>query len=376
MTPPLTGSAAGAQSALELAVAAVRVLTLGYAGVLILQNTPEYVRPGLGYLVLATMGIWTVAAIALYRRLGPRLPLLVADLAVAVTLVLATVLVETPERIAAGAPTLPVSWAAAPVLAWALARGPWGGLGAAGVVGAADLLESRHLSHHTVNNIVLLLMAGLVVGWISRLLVLVERSQSEAAAVRAAAAERERLARSIHDGVLQVLTLVARRTRGLPGELGELGLLASEQEAAVRSLVAGPPRLAGDGLVDLRDVLGGVARPNVTVSVPAAPVLLPAHAAEEVTAATRAALDNVERHVGASAPAWVLVEDEDGEVCVSIRDDGPGMRATRPEEAAADGRLGIAQSMRGRLAALGGEVGIRSAPGEGTEVELRVPRPR
>ena len=44
------------------------------------------------------------------------------------------------------------------------------------------------------------------------------------------------------------------------------------------------------------------------------------------------------------------------------------------EEAAADGRLGISQAIRGRIRDLGGSVGITSAPGTGTEVRLHVPR--
>jgi signal transduction histidine kinase len=50
------------------------------------------------------------------------------------------------------------------------------------------------------------------------------------------------------------------------------------------------------------------------------------------------------------------------------------MAPGRLAEAAADGRLGVAQSIQGRLRDLGGTAVITSAPGEGTEVELRVPR--
>ena len=52
-------------------------------------------------------------------------------------------------------------------------------------------------------------------------------------------AERARLARAVHDGVLQVLTLVQRRGTELGGEAAELGRLAGEQEAALRALVQG-----------------------------------------------------------------------------------------------------------------------------------------
>jgi signal transduction histidine kinase len=61
-------------------------------------------------------------------------------------------------------------------------------------------------------------------------------------------------------------------------------------------------------------------------------------------------------------------------MCVTIRDDGPGFPDGRLAEAAAAGRLGVSHSIRGRLRELGGSATISSFPGEGTEVELRLPR--
>lgn len=59
---------------------------------------------------------------------------------------------------------------------------------------------------------------------------------------------------------------------------------------------------------------------------------------------------------------------------VSIRDDGPGFAPGRLAEARAAGRLGVVQSIEGRLRDLGGTASFHSAPGEGVEVELTVPR--
>ncbi|PSK58273.1 hypothetical protein B0E53_06965 [Micromonospora sp. MH33] len=108
------------------------------------------------------------------------------------------------------------------------------------------------------------------------------------------------------------------------------------------------------------------------VAAPATPVPLPGPVAGELAAAVGAALDNVTRHAGGRA--WVLIEDEGETVTVSVRDEGPGIPDGRLAEAAAQGRLGVAQSIRGRVADLGGEVRIVSAPGTGTEIELTVPR--
>jgi signal transduction histidine kinase len=83
-------------------------------------------------------------------------------------------------------------------------------------------------------------------------------------------------------------------------------------------------------------------------------------------------VDNALRHGGGRC--WVLVEETPEEVVVSVRDDGPGMPADRLEAAATEGRMGVAQSIEGRVRDLGGTVQIDSASGRGTEVELHVPR--
>ena len=111
----------------------------------------------------------------------------------------------------------------------------------------------------------------------------------------------------------------------------------------------------------------------MTVSTPATPVVLAAARAREVAAAVGAALANVAAHAGEAARAWVLLEDEGHELVVSVRDDGRGFEPDRLAEARAEGRLGVASSIEGRVRELGGTMAVESAPGAGTEVELRVP---
>ncbi|SFN19572.1 MULTISPECIES: MacS family sensor histidine kinase [Actinomadura] len=376
----------GLETALWRAVAVYRGLALCYAAVVIAMNSGEYAHPLGGWAVLAVMAVWTGYAVFAFsdpRRRGR--PLLAADLAVAAGCVLATAWVETPANIAAGRPTLPVSWVAAAVLTWAVAGGRRRGIAAALVLAAANLLvhvfagTSGGIGTTTFNGIVLLFLAGLVVGHVVRLALDAEARLARAVELESATRERERLARRIHDSVLQVLAMVQRRGGELGGEAAELGRLAGEQEAALRSLIGAgpaapaPARPGGD--TDLRPLLTGHASTSVTVSTPATEVRLPAHAAREIEAAVAAALDNVRRHCGAGARAWVLLEDGHGGVTVSVRDDGPGMPAGRLEEAAAGGRLGVAQSIRGRIADLGGTVTVFTAEGEGTEIEMTVPRP-
>jgi signal transduction histidine kinase len=357
------------------AVGVYRVVTLVYAGVLIFGNYERYGHPAGAILVLGAMAGWSALTTVAYARSPTRRAWLVAtDVAVAAVLVIATRSVETIARIDHGAPTLPVSWVAASVLACAVAGGPWAGLAGAAAVSASDVFERRALPPNTINGIVLLLIAGVVGGHVVRLLLRAEATAERAARLEAATAERERLARDIHDSVLQVLALVSMRGHELGGEAADLGKLAGEQEKALRSLVAVAPSPPHPGQTDLRTLLEPFAGEQVTISCPATAVSLPDATARAVAAATGEALDNVRRHAGPDARAWVLLEDDGEAVTVSVRDDGTGFASSRLAQAVRNGRIGVAQSIVGRIHGVGGEAEVISKPGRGTEVELRVPR--
>jgi signal transduction histidine kinase len=226
-----------------------------------------------------------------------------------------------------------------------------------------------------VRDAVLLMGIGFVIGMTSESARRASAQLAQALRTEAATAERERLARSIHDGVLQVLARVRKRGAELGGEAAELAGLAGEQEIALRALVAAAPaESTTGGEVDLRAGLQILATPAVQVSVPATQVMLCSETAGELLAVVRQALSNVERHAGPGARAWVLLEDLGSAVVVSVRDDGPGIAEGRLADAAAEGRLGVAQSMRGRVAALGGTLVLETGPDEGTEWEIRISR--
>jgi signal transduction histidine kinase len=376
------------ETTLFRALAVLRGIVLVYAVVLNLARWDEFEHPvGAGLVVLglvAWSGFVTWAYDDPRRR---RTPLFVADLMVAVAALLCTPLVESQAMLERHASTIPSFWVMAPVLAWAVARGWVGGVVAAAVVSVCDLSVRLEVTGTTWGNIFLLLLAAGVVGYsTSRLR---EATEARAAAERIAATmqERARLARVVHDGVLQVLALVQRRGLEAGGDVAELGRLAGEQEVALRALVqgdiaalgagpAGRPAAgaAAGGQVDLVERLLPLATRSVTVSGPGGAVPLPAHVAEELTAVVRACLDNVDRHVGEGAPAWVLVEDLGGTVVVTVRDEGPGIAEGRLEAAAREGRLGVRESVRGRIADLGGTAVLVTGPGQGAEWELSVPR--
>ncbi|WP_330186370.1 ATP-binding protein [Dactylosporangium sp. AC04546] len=203
-----------------------------------------------------------------------------------------------------------------------------------------------------------------------------ERKRAELIRQEAAAAERDRLARPIHDGVLQVLALVQREGSELGGAGAQLAALAGEQEVALRNLLSGNTTEPGAATADLRAKLSGLSSPAIDVSAPADPVILSVGPATEIFAAVQAALDNVRQHAGPGARAWILLEDEGTGVRVTVRDDGVGFEPHRLQDAARSGRLGVEQSMRGRVHDLGGTTTIKSRPGRGTEVEFWIPRQR
>ena len=373
-------------TALWRALGFFRSLALLYAIARFAASYDRYAHIGAAIAVLFTMAVWTAWTGIVYHRATttPRalLAFLATDFAVGAASVLSTDLVDTTARIDSGALTLPTVWSSAPVIAVAIALGWRGGVAAAALMGCVDLLERGALSQDSVHNIVLMGLTGAAVGYVSELGRTAELTLVRAQRLEAATRERQRLARDIHDGVLQVLALVQRRGAEIGGAGRDLGRMAGEQELALRSLVHSWHQVedAGDPVdLDLSALLGRLAGPRVTLAGPGTPVTLPSPVAREVAAAVAAALDNVRVHGGPGADglgarAWILVEDEPEGVTVTVRDDGPGIPEGRLEEARGAGRLGVAHSIEGRVRDVGGRVDVVSVPGQGTEVELWVPR--
>jgi signal transduction histidine kinase len=321
------------------------------------------------------MGVWTViSSIGYSRRWGCRRGRLAfADLIVTVGCMYATLWAQPLLDIRAGASVLTSVWAAGPVLALAISRGRDGGLLGAGVISIA-LVSLRGFDHPSrlLGNVQLLLVSGLVVGYAASTMRRAGARLREAIAAESATAERLRLSRSIHDGVLQVLAQVQRRGTTIGGEALELAELAAEQEVALRTLMSSRETVLAGDRVDLCGLLLPLATTSVDVVVPAGQVWLPVATAGELVAAVKEALSNVVKHAGPDARSWVVIEDLGTEVLVSVRDDGIGTTAARLEQARVDGHLGVSQSIRGRITDLGGAATVRTAPGEGTEWELTV----
>ncbi|WP_432479815.1 MacS family sensor histidine kinase [Nocardioides sp. GXQ0305] len=358
------------------ALAILRVVVLVNALALNLYRADNFRHPALGVLACAVMLGWTVFVTVQYADPARRTtPLLVADLAVAVGLVLVSPLIKG-EGLQA---TIPGFWVMGALLAWAIHWHWRGGLVAGVVLAAADLSVRQDVGQGDYGNVFLLVIGGPIVGFMAESLQLMARERDAAQREAIAGEERARLARAVHDGVLQVLSLVQRRgaeLEPLSPDFAELGRLAGEQESALRSLIRQQDVQEATGETDVAAALEELSRAvrlPVTVSTPGMPVVLPGAVVAELVAAVRACLDNVATHVGPDAPAWVLLEDAGDSVVVTVRDEGPGIPSHRLLEAAQQGRLGVSQSIEARVRELGGTAALDTSP-HGTEWELTVPR--
>lgn len=355
--------------------AVFRVLTFAFVLGVQLTFSAGYARPVLSWVLVGLIGVWTVVTVWAFSVAdGRRVWLAVADIAVVAALMASTLLVQTPEQVADPTPTITTLWSANPVVTAAVLAGARVGTAVGALVAAVSLLVNGHITTSLARDSVILLLLGAVLGVVADTARRSHAALAQALRAEAALVEREHLARAVHDSVLQVLAFVRREGATLGGPGAELARLAGDQEIALRALVATPARECAHGEVDVRALLQEHANPVVSVSVPGTPVPLPAAVAEELAAVAGAALSNTALHAGEQARAFVLLEDLGDEVVLSIRDDGVGIAPGRLAQAQAQGRIGVARSIRGRVRDLGGRVQVESAPGAGTEWEVRLPR--
>ncbi|NUS55247.1 MAG: histidine kinase, partial [Streptomycetaceae bacterium] len=234
MSPTPSPAAVAVESGLLRALAVLRVVLLVNTVALTVYRADSLRHATAGAVALVVMVAWT--AFATWAYADPRrraLPLLAADLALAVALLLATPLVKDADFRA----TLPGFWIVGALCAWAIHYHRLGGVLAGGLLATLDLAQRAEVHQSDYGNAFLLVVGGAIVGHMCGSLqrMATERDAAERAA--ALAAERARLGRAVHDGVLQVLALVQRRGRELGGELADLGRLAGEQEHELRALI-------------------------------------------------------------------------------------------------------------------------------------------
>ncbi|MFF5451952.1 sensor histidine kinase [Streptomyces sp. NPDC012950] len=201
-------------------------------------------------------------------------------------------------------------------------------------------------------------------------------------------AERERLAREIHDTLAQGLSsiqlLLRAAERALPPDSPAAGHIERARRAAqddlaearrfVRALA--PPDLEHGSLAAALERLcepgaeAGPYGPRVRFSVSGTPVELPTPYEVALLRIARSALANTVRHASASR-AEITLSFMGASVTLDVVDDGEGFEpgAVRPSS---EGGFGL-PAMRSRAESLGGTFTVESAPGQGTAVAVSLP---
>lgn len=255
------------------------------------------------------------------------------------------------------------AWPLAGVMAAGIVGGPLTGV-AAGLVMGGGRMAGVLVGDGTVRPLSLLSTAFLyaLAGGASGFVVgRLRRAEDQISAAKA----REEVARTLHDGVLQTLAVVQRRAPDT-----DLADLARTQERELRQFLFGLDHAPGDLLTELRRVaVRAEERHGLSVAVSAVddPGRVPRDVVAALAGAAGEALNNAAKH-GGSTHVVVFVDPGADGLLVSVNDDGAGY----DPDATAEG-VGLTRSIRGRLAEVGGTVEVRSVPGDGTEVALRVP---
>lgn len=263
--------------------------------------------------------------------------------------------------------SLPWSWPAAGVIAAGIIFGTRAGILAATFTGIASMTSEVALLDRDTSGIGALskfglwLLAGGVAGYVvSRL----RRAEAQISVAQA----REEVARQLHDGVLQTLAVIQRRSTD-----GELAALARDQEHDLRGFLSGSvvgptefePRLRRLAS-RYESMFGG----RVTVVVAGDTPRLRPEQLEALAGAIGEALTNAGKHANAERVTIYAepadgTSDDDHSVFVSIKDNGSGF-----DPASAEERIGLSRSIRGRMTEAGGRVEVIGKPGRGAEVQL------
>lgn len=355
-----------------------RVATMAYAlGVQIVQDK-HYDHALLSWMFIGIQLVWSAyLGVEYFFPRTRRTPLVMAEIAVTILLILST-RIAVPHHFYVHQQPLPTTfWVANAVVSAALLRGRIAGLVAGLVLGLVALTALGQVGNWFYDaTLPILGTVGLAIGAGAHI---ARRAHTELAAairIQSATDERDRLAREVHDGVLQVLALVRRRGSEIGGEGAELAKLAGEQEDALRLLLSQARSLPTQRLdaeaVDLRNAVRAVLPMSATFAAPSEPIELPGHQVDELVAVVRAVLHNTANHAGPDCTSNVLLEDLGDELVLTVRDDGPGIPDGRLEQARQQGRMGVADSIEGRVRALGGTTVLETGPDMGTEWEIRL----
>ncbi|MFE4535037.1 PspC domain-containing protein [Streptomyces scopuliridis] len=205
-------------------------------------------------------------------------------------------------------------------------------------------------------------------------LVRMTQDLSEERLMRIRAQERAEVAAHVHDSVLHTLTLIQRNA----DDGGEVRRLARAQERELRAWLYRPEGTGKDEEDEPTTLAEAVKRTAAEVEdyhgVPIEVVVVGDCPLDEKLAAqmqaAREAMVNAAKYGGEGGAVQVFAEVEGRTVFLSVRDRGPGFDL----DAVPDDRMGVRESIIGRMQRNGGTARLRSVPGNGTEVELEMER--
>lgn len=236
------------------------------------------------------------------------------------------------------------------------------GLTALGWFASWDYTESVLVRSIVTSLVVVLGVALMLAPWWLRLIRQVSIERTE----RVREHERAEIAAHLHDSVLQTLTLIRARAN----DPDAVSRLARAQERDLRAyLYADRPDPSDSVATALKDAVAEVEDSHSVVidAVTVGDTPLTANLSAAV-AATREATANAARH--GIGPISVYAEVTDADVEIFVRDAGPGFDV----DAIPADRLGIRQSIVGRVERHGGQASVASTPGGRTEVSISVPK--
>jgi signal transduction histidine kinase len=205
-------------------------------------------------------------------------------------------------------------------------------------------------------------------------LVRMTQDLSEERTMRIRAQERAEVAAHVHDSVLHTLTLIQRNA----DDAGEVRRLARAQERELRNWLYKPEGTGRDEDEEPDTLAEAVKKAAAEVEdkhgVPLEVVVVGDCPLDDQLGAqmqaAREAMVNAAKYGGAGGAVQVYAEVEGRTVFVSVRDRGPGFDL----DAVPEDRMGVRESIIGRMQRNGGTARLRSVPGGGTEVELEMER--
>jgi len=371
----------GSRALLQQVLRVISLLRVGlatHAVVVNAQRGAQAAHPGVLVAAMIVLVAWTGLANLVYARPRGRSTLwLLTDVAVTSLLAAVSPWILGATLYERDFLPVPVFWSVSASVSLAAVRSVKWGVAAALAIATARFAVHPGAEPALWSTYIIMIFVAGGVGIMVDFLLASLSERDRAFAQSAALAERERLNRIVHDGVLQVLALVEREGPGLGPRGVRLAQLAQEQEVSLRVLLQDREvqlsRRKDEQRRDLTSVLDRHSSSGVTVSMMADEVLVDPDVADEVDAVVTEILANVRKHAGENAQAWLLLESEGNEVIVSVRDNGVGTTRAHLDKAAEGGHLGVKASIVGRVRDLGGQAHVRTSPGRGVEWELRIP---